>query len=228
MSVVAVVPIRAADALSEDGKARFQLQGRALWDISLDQALNCKGLSRVVAAYDDDIMLGFLAPWESRGVTLLKRPRELSLKGKTTLDVLRWVMQGLTALGHDVRYGMLLETTHPLRPKGIIDQVAAAISQGESDSMITCHPVHYNFWRSRGDQPVARVPGSGEDVDVAMYQELLGICSAFSAKALAGENPFGERVDIVPIDRFWATIDVRDADGLWLAGTYLNHLGITL
>lgn len=227
LTIAVIIPIRFVDCCQDDGTPRLLIKGRTLWDVTIEQALHCQTVKTVVVAYDDDRFLPHLAPWRDR-VTALKRPAELSRAGVTTIDVVRFALKALPALGLAADKGMLLEITHPLRPKDILAQVAQVADSDEVDSVVTCRTARYNFWRSEDQGPVTRLVGPAEADHVGMYQEMVGICSVFSAAALDGDNPFGERVDIVPIDRFWSTIDVRDEDGAWLAETYLNRLGISL
>lgn len=226
-TVVAVIPIRYVDVCAQDGSPRFLLSGRTLWDITIARAVAAAGLSAVVVAYDDDRFLPALERWQGK-VVPLKRPPELSLAPYTTMDVLAFVARSMGVQSQNPDFVMLLEITHPLRPKGIIDQVAAVPANGAVDSVVTCHPQHYNFWRREPDGVMKRIAGPGEVDGVAMYQELTGICSLFSPHWLGTETPFGEMVDVVPIDRFWAAIDVRDDDGLWLAQRYLERTGVEL
>lgn len=226
MTIAAIIPIRYVDCCLDDGTPRLTLKGRTLWDITLEQALD-SGAVHVVVAYDDDRFLPHLERWGER-IIKVRRPAELSTAARTTIDVLRFALGELNRRGIAAGKGMLLEITHPLRPKDIIAQVARVAQSDEVDSVVTCRTARYNFWRREDDGPVTRLIGPGEAAHVGMYQEMVGICSVFSAEALNGDNPFGERVDIVPIDRFWSTIDVRDVDGAWLAETYLDHLGITV
>ena len=227
MSAVAidvVVPIRYSDCCGADGTPRFRLQDRALWDITFDQALAAKSPRRVIVAYDDPRFEAALAP-RAGAVVGYRRPAHLSEPGITTLDVLADVAADALQSGNASDYMLLLEITHPLRPRGIVDEVTRAIEASRPDSLITCHRVRYNFWRRAEDASMERIRGAGEPGAGAVFQELIGIASAFRTDLLAGDNPFGERVDMAPIDRFWATVDVRDADGLWLAERYLERIG---
>ncbi|MEQ8195399.1 MAG: hypothetical protein RIB59_13010 [Rhodospirillales bacterium] len=223
MKIAAVIPIRFKDCCAPDGKPKRTLSGKPLWAITLDQALAAKTLDKVIVAYDDDAFLPHCEPWSGK-IEALKRPEALSRKGVTTLDVLAFVAE----TRGDNDYFMLLEITHPLRPKGIIDQMIAAAEAQKVDSLITCHPVHYTFWRRDEHGRMGRIAGTGDRAQVALFQELTGIGSVFSAEALRGDDPFGGHVDVVPIERFWAAIDVRDDDGLWLAEQYLKRTGAKL
>ncbi len=227
MKVDAVIPIRLSDCCDADGEPRFVLAGKPVWDITIGRAVASDALRRVLVAYDDPRFEPHLEGWGER-ITRVLRPPELSRPDKTTLDVMTFVAERATEAGDGPDYLMLLEITHPLRPAGIISEIVEAVRAQAPDSLVTCHRVHYNFWRRAGDGPVSRLAGAGDAAEVAMFQELLGIGSVFALRCLVSENPFGENVDIVPIDRFWAVIDVRDEDGLWLAQRYLERVGMDL
>jgi len=227
MNVSAVIPIRYGDCFNEDGAPRMRLAGHELWEITLRQACEATSLDQVVVAYDDERFLGHLKPWDDQIITCL-RPKTLSGDNSTTLDVLAFVAGWLSEQGIGADYLMLLEITHPLRPKGIIDDLVGSTGAQNADSLITSYPIHYNFWRRDEAGRMDRISGTGENAEIGLYEELTGICSMFRPRCLASDNPFGEQVDLVPIDRFWATIDVRDEDGCWLAEQYLKRLKITL
>jgi len=220
VKVVGVVPIRYQDCCRADGSPAATLDGRPVWAHTLDQAVAARSLDRVIVAHDDDRFLAHLAPWADR-VQTLYRPETLSRPGVTTLDVLAFVAEHLADAEPD--YLMLLEITHPLRPPGVIDQVVATLEGQPADALVTCRPVHYTFWRQNEHGVVQRIAGAGDRAQVRMYQELIGIGSLFRPAVLRAGDPFGGRVDMVPIDRFWATVDVRDADGLWLAERCLER-----
>ncbi len=225
--VDAVIPIRARDCLKADGTPRFVLQGRTLWDITLGHALAADGLRAVIVAHDDETFATSLTNADPR-LTKVRRPDRLSASGVTTVEVLRETARLRIELGLGADYYLLMEITHPLRPKALVSDLLTALATDRPDSLITCHPVHYNFWRRDADGATSRVVGEGDQVELAIFQELIGIGSLFRTETLLGDSPFGERVDIVPIDRFWATIDVRDEDGLWLAESYLQRIGTSV
>ncbi len=226
-TVDAVIPIRTADCLNASGAPRFALQGRALWDITIGHALAAAGLRSVVVAHDDDAFAERLDRTDGR-LAPVRRPERLSAAGVTTLDVLREIARTRIEAGDGADYYLLMEITHPLRPKALVADLLTALETDRPDSLITCHPVHYNFWRRDESGATDRVAGEGDSAAVGMFQELIGIGSLFRAENLLSDNPFGDHVDIVPIDRFWATIDVRDEDGLWLAESYLERVGATV
>ena len=90
-----------------------------------------------------------------------------------------------------------------------------------ADSIFTARAVHYNFWKP-GSAGLERITGDGDDEHI--LEEMIGICSLFSPRFLGSDNPFGEVVDVAPINRFWAAIDIRDDDTLWVAEQYLQKI----
>lgn len=226
-TIDAVLPLRYADCCHDDGTPRFMLQGRTLWDITLDQALAAEVPGKIIVAYDDPAFDTLLS---DRGdpITRYQRPETLSESGVTTLDVLANVAAHFGEAGGGADYLMLLEITHPLRPRGIVDELSRAVLNDQPDSLITCHQVLYNFWRKGAEGGMERVRGAGEPGAAPLFQELIGIGSVFRSDLVQTANPFGDRVDVAPIDRFWATVDVRDEDGLWLAEKYLERVDAQL
>ena len=222
----AVIPIRFADACFEDGSPRYLLQGRPLWDWTIEQALEKNGLNKSIVAYDDTRFEKHLDRWNNELIKFV-RPKHLSRHGISLFEVVEYVIGHIYSKNETPDYVMMLEITHPLRPKGIIQQLVEITQQNFSDSVFTVYPVHYNFWRQESDDSMKRFQGSGDNRQINMLRELTGICSIFRFDLLKSENPFGEEIDMVPIDRFWATIDVRDDDGLWLAEQYLNRISWT-
>jgi hypothetical protein len=182
---------------------------------------------RIVAAYDDDRFVGLLAEWGD-ALARHRRPGELSRPGVTTLDVLAEAARSFDGAGNGPDYLLLMEITHPLRPKGIVDELIAVAAADRPDSLITCRPAHYNYWHRADDGPTTRIVGANEPNAGALFQEMIGIGSVFRKETLLSDNRFGDRVDMAPIDRFWATIDVRDPDGLWLAEKYLERIDTEL
>jgi len=227
MTVSAVVPIRYRDCFDDQGEPLFSLSGRPLWEITLSQAFKSKMLSNVIVAYDDPRFLDKLGSWQEK-VVLCERPPYLSEQEASIMDVLAFTAKEADQSGYGSDYYMLIEITHPLRPDGIIDQMVGALEDLDVDSLITCRRSHYSLWRRDGRGATTRILGPYEKEETELFQELIGICSVFKGRCLRSGVPFGEKVDIVPIDKFWATIDVRDEDGLWLAESYLSRFGIDI
>ncbi len=218
----AVVPVRYSDCCHEDGTPKYVLQGKPLWDWTIEQIVETNYLAKTIIAYDDSRFETHLKKWNGI-ITKYLRPKHLSEDSVTLFNVADHVLNQINKDNEPPDYTLILEITHPLRPKGIIQQLVDNAIQGTADSIFTVYPVHYNFWREELE-PMKRLQGSGDNKNVKMYRELTGICSVFKFGLLNNENPFGEEIMMVPIDRFWATIDVRDNDGLWLAEQYLMKI----
>lgn len=222
MNIHAIIPIRFQDCCKEDGGPKYILQNKPLWEWTIEHALEEESLEGIVVAYDDPRFERYLEKWGKRIIKFL-RPPFLSEKKVNLFQVANYVVHHLDSDWELPEYTMILEITHPLRPKGITRQLINALKDTPVDSIFTVHPIHYNFWKTtqRGN---LRIEGSGDNAEVKIFQELIGICSIFRTILLASEQPFGEIVDMIPIHRFWSTIDVRDEDGLWLAEQYLKRI----
>jgi CMP-N-acetylneuraminic acid synthetase len=223
MKTIAVIPIRYADCCQEDGSPRNLLREKPLWQWTFEVAAAAKSLEHIIVAYDDDRFLPFLDGLDPRFIPF-KRPDFLSGEGYKSLDVLTHVAKGLPDPAAEADYMMLLEITHPLRPKGLLEHIIELMSQNPADSLVTVRPVHYNFWK-RDSSGVRRIVGSGDDPVTDMYSELIGIGGLFSRNCLLTDNPFGDSSALVPIEGIWSQVDVRDTDDLWLAEATLALIG---
>lgn len=226
MKINAVIPIRYQDCFNADDSPKFMLREKALWEYTLDQAIEeSDALDQVIIAYDDKRFESHLTPWlEHSKVQGYLRPPFLSDNNISVLDVLAHIGSWLQNSGETPNYLMLMEITHPLRPQGIIRQLVKAVQEHPVDSLVTVYPVHYNFWRQDERGQIIRMQGQGDNPKVKMHQEIAGVCSLFRPELLQSDSPFGEEIDMIPIERFWATIDVRDQEGLWLAEAYLKKI----
>jgi len=222
MKIDAIIPIRFEDCCNSDGTPKYLLQKEPLWDRTFRDAIRSKVLNRIIIAFDDERFLPHLDKWGGKLEGFL-RPKSLSKSGITSLDVLAHVLSSQKETRILPDYSMLLEISHPLRPKEIIKQSVNTAKNLVLDSLITVHPVHYNFWKINKNDDVSRIEGSGDNQEISIFQELIGICSIFSS-SFSLSNPFGEKIHMIPIERFWATIDVRNEDGLWLAERYLEKI----
>lgn len=223
MKTVAVIPIRYADCCSDDGAPRCMLREKPLWQWTFECAAAAASLEHIIVAYDDDRFVPALAGLDKRFIGC-KRPEFLSGEGYKSLDVLAHVAKELPSPAAGSDHLMLLEITHPLRPKGLLEHIIELMRQNPADSMVTVRPVHYNFWK-RDSGGVRRIVGSGDDPVTDIYSELIGIGALFTRESLLTDNPFGDSSALVPIEGVWSQVDVRDADDLWLAEATLALIG---
>jgi len=222
MNIAAIIPIRYKDCFKQDGTPKYFLQKDPLWEWTFRDAIKSQVLNRIIIAFDDERFLPYLDKWEGKLEGYL-RPKFLSEPGITSLDVLSHVLSHEKDRNTSPDYVMLLEITHPLRPPGIISQLVENTKKQSVDSLVTVYPVHYSYWKKNETGEINRIEGSGDNKKILIYQELIGICSIFRSN-FSSSNPFGEQIDMVPIERFWASIDVRNEDGRWLAERYLDKI----
>lgn len=220
-TVSAIIPIRYSDCFDTSGKAKKNLKGAPLWRFTFDSALACTEFTNVIVAYDDARFESELASYP--GFKRFLRPPNLSRSGVTVMDVMMFVANQFPKSFTTPDYLMLLEITHPLRPKNLLKQLVDAINANPVDSLVTTYPVSYNFWRQEENGSVERIEGHGDQPGVKFYQEMLGIGSMFSFRDLERSQPFGDSINLAPIGEFWATVDTRDADDLWLAEKLLER-----
>lgn len=222
----AFIPIRYSDCVDSTKNMLYSLQGKPLWDFTIEKAFKSDIIDEIYVGYDDDNCLSYLSKYISEKIILIKRPDYLSLNGVTTLEVLAFI-----ASLHDYSstdYWVLLEISHPLRPEGIIDEVILRMKDLQVDTLLTVSPLRYNIWIDSVDTGIEKIIGASEQSNVIIYQELLGIGSIFKQENLVSDDFFGDEIDIIPVEKFWSKIDLKNEDDIWLANAYLEKIKTNL
>lgn len=223
-TVCAVIPIRTGDVCDADCKPKVLLRGAPLWVYTFEAALKAASLQRIIVAADDARFYQYVDEFPRLEHPIV-RPPYLSAVEMTTLDVLGYVTARLSGEGYCPDYYMLLEITHPIRPRAIIDRLVDIAESRAFDSMFTAYVGAYNYWYETGSREFARVRVKAGRTRSPLYQEMIGLASLFRSELLQSDDPYGQKVGIVPIHGLEGLIDTREEEGLWLAEQYLQRFG---
>lgn len=207
MKITAVIPVRFQDYYDKKNQRVFHYKNKPLWEHTIQSAIASRKMDQVIIAYDDDRIIPMLSCHGSN-VEIVKRPEFLSLEGVTTLDVLQHVAAKILS-GSAVDYFMLLEISHPDRPRALLDRLIETAENTPADSHITVKPIKYNYWVKHNESGTSRIVGGGENTDISVYQELLGIGSLFRAQVCSSGDVLGGEVNMIPLDGDWVDVDIR-------------------
>ena len=143
LEVLAIIPVRGRDA-EVDG-APVQLAHRPLIAYTIEAALKSPMVNRTVVTTDSPtarelaLELGAEAPFI--------RPEELANAGVTLDRVLQHCVAWLAE--HEAYHPvavMSVETSHPIRPPGLLDQVAGMLMEQQLDTVFTVYEERHAFW----------------------------------------------------------------------------------
>ena len=112
---------------------------------SIEYALGSKLVNEVMISTDDSKISKIAI---ESGVTVIKRPPELSADTSTTESSIEHFIN-IAKQKPDII--VLLQATSPLRPKGSLDKALNHFKKGEYDSLLSICPTHNFFWRMKGD-----------------------------------------------------------------------------
>lgn len=222
LQVLAIIPVRGKDA-EVDGKPVL-LANRPLISYTIETALNSPIVNRTVVTTDSPstrelaISLGAEAPFI--------RPAELAEPGVSLDQVLQHCARWL-AEEEDYRPSavMSLETSHPIRPDGLLDQVAGSLVEQRLDTVFTVYEEHHAFWGvdEYGElSPIGEEETKPRALRRPMYREIAGLALVCRSEVLLHQGRrFGERVGIIPLREAYALVDTQDPEGLELAEFFL-------
>jgi len=212
-----IIPIREADVFA--GGEPIRLAGRPLLAYTIDAAREASRLDRVVVSTDGQAAAD-LARSLGADVPFL-RPSELARPGIRLWQVLQhcaaWLEeQQAERFAHVV----LLEASHPVRPRGLVDRVVDALASSDCDSVLTAHEERHAFWMQTPEgeiHPVAVDQDSARNKKLPLFREVAGLaCASRRSVVAAGLGP-GRNVGIVPVRSWFGIIDTQDPFGLIVA-----------
>jgi len=148
---VGIIPVREADILV-DGHPRM-LGGQPLLAYTVRAGLDAALVDRVVVSTEGRGAAD-LARALGADVPFL-RPAELARPGVTIWQVLRHCVEWLAEQEGD-RFDtvVLLETSHPVRPVGLVDRVVEALRSSDCDSVLTAQEEH--IWKGNENAEFSR------------------------------------------------------------------------
>jgi len=148
--MLAIIPARGGSKGVADKNIRL-LNGKPLIVWSIEQALACPQITRIVVSTDSPAIaeIALNAGAQVPGL----RPDYLATDAVATEPVLLHVLDTWCADGQPEAF-VLLQPTSPLRLPGSIDAAIAEYKLQEADSLVSVCESHAFFWRNHGS-PVA-------------------------------------------------------------------------
>lgn len=120
--------------------------------------------------------------------------------------------------GRSPQLVVVLEPTHPFRPRGLIRRTVENLAEREHlDSVVCVRRFTANLWRRERDGEIHALGDTGTGRDETYFQELVGLALATRPRVLQAGRRLGDAVGFEIVDQSWALVDVRDDSGLAVA-----------
>jgi len=138
--IVAIIPARGGSKRIPHKNIKL-LAGKPLLSYSIDAAIQCRLVDRIIVSTDDP-KIAKVARFD--GAEVFMRPREISQDESSTEDVLINVAGRLEEEKYFPDYIVLLQPTSPLRDAPIINKGIKMIVEADADSLVSvCEIQHY-------------------------------------------------------------------------------------
>lgn len=129
------------------------------------------------------------------------------------------------ARGRDAGIVVVLEPTHPFRPKGLIRRTAENLAARDHlDSVVCVRRFTANLWRRTADGEILALSEGGDSRDAVYFQEMVGLALAARPHLFEGGRRLGDAVGFEVVDQTWALVDVRDDTGFAVAEALAGRL----
>ena len=224
LHVVAIVPIRSTDPETPHG-GMMTLAGRSLLTYTIEAAQASRHVKRILVTTDHAGIAQLAKDLGAESPFL--RPPALAAPdvplGAVLQHAVKWLDENSKT---PVDLVTLLEITHPVRPRGLIDQVIDVLLSEELDSAFAAREERHEFWTMDESGDLARVRPRDETprhILQPLYKEMGGLVTVIRADVARSGQRLGRRVGLVPVRDLSSLVDLHDADGRTLAELLLRH-----
>ena len=139
---IAIIPARAGSKRIP-GKNMRKLGDKPLVNYTIEAALACKHIDKIVVSSDIPELAAVVSEYQSEKLLFLKRPQELSGDFVTTEDVLVHVVNEVNTK-NAISAVITLLPTSPFRNAEIIDRCISLFYEKRADAVLTFSLEHIN------------------------------------------------------------------------------------
>jgi CMP-N-acetylneuraminic acid synthetase len=214
--VLAIIPARGGSK-GIIKKNLVKLGGKPLVEFSIDVALGCRKIDKIVVSSDDDSVLELA---KKHSVDVLKRPKELAGDLTSLKEVIEEVLQ------HYEGYVLivLLQPTSPLRT---VETVDIAISEflknyNEYDSLVPLCKSSTKIGVIKEGKYIANYPIGKQRQELPPTYKECGTVFVFKRAVIEKGGFFGDNIYPFIIEDHAEAIDIDGVDDLELAEFYLK------
>lgn len=140
MSVIAIIPARGQSSLRK--KNIRLLAGKPLIAYTIETALNCPSIDRVIVSTDDEEIATVARKY--RGEVPFIRPKELAMADTPMLPVLQHTVAFLEDCDEKIDIVVLLDPTAPLRSIDDVESCIKKLKETKADSVVSVCEAEHN------------------------------------------------------------------------------------
>jgi len=217
-NVVCLIPARGGSKGLPRKNIR-PLAGKPLIAYSIEAALSCRLIDRVIVTTDDQEIAETSRKYGAE--VPFMRPAELAVDDATTESVLQhavlWLEQNEK---YQVDIVVFLQPTDIFRKKWMLETVIkTVVGDSNIDSAFIAFETHKNFWRKIDGKPIRLldIPYGPRQKREHVYREDTGLACATRAEFVRQGKRLGPRVSIVANADVASFIDIEDEFTFWLA-----------
>jgi CMP-N,N'-diacetyllegionaminic acid synthase len=217
-NVVCLIPARGGSKGLPRKNIR-PLAGKPLIAYSIEAALSCRLIDRVIISTDDQEIAETSRKYGAE--VPFMRPAELAVDDATTESALQhavlWLEQNEK---YQVDIVVFLQPTDIFRKQWMLQTVIEQVLGDQTiDSAFIAFETHKNFWRKVEGKPVRLldIPYGPRQKREHVYREDTGVACATRAEFVRQGKRLGPRVSIITNSDVASFIDIEDEFTFWLA-----------
>jgi len=210
LNITAVIPIK-GDSL--------KINGNSLLSYSVERAVESDLINNVIVSTDSENTAELAC---SLGAdTPFLRPKELSYDYVGLNQVMSYTISQLNDLGQYPDFVIILEETHPFRPKGFMDELIREMIYTNVDTLIPAYEEYKTFYKKEknGLIPIDQgfIPKKFKE---PLFAGIAGLGILVKPEILLEERLTGNNVGVFPVPHKLSPIEIHDEED----ATYFKEL----
>jgi rhamnosyltransferase len=213
LHITAVIPIK--------GESR-KISGKHLMAYTIERALEAELVNDVVVSTDSEITaetarsLGATAPF--------LRPKDLSYDYVGLNRVMSYTISQLYVLNQLPDLVLILQETHPFRPKGFLDAMIRKMLYTGVDTLIPASKDYNLFFKKEKDEVFTLDNGLvPQKFKEPLYAGIAGLGILLKPQFLQDEMLMGNNVGVYPIEHKLCSLEIQTDSDIKYFGDLLEH-----
>ncbi|MGD8172519.1 cytidylyltransferase domain-containing protein [Vibrio sp. TRT 21S02] len=170
MKILAVIPARSGSKRLPKKNIKV-LNGKPLIQWSIESAINCKLISKVVVSTDCEDIANIAL--NSGAEVPFIRPKNLSEDSSSSIDVILHALDHYKDKGENYDFVMLLQPTSPIRSQAHNESAIELLKSKEADAVVSvCECEHSPLWANTLPESLSMDSFISDDIKNSRSQEL--------------------------------------------------------
>jgi len=202
LNIIAVIPVKGES---------LRVNGKSLLSYTVESALKTELINQVVVSTDTEETASLARSLGANAPFL--RPKELSFDYVGLNQVMAYTVSKLNTMGQFPDLIIILEETHPFRPKLFIDELIREMIYTNVDTLIPASEEYKSFYKKDNNELIPLDQGFiPQKFKEPLFAGIAGLGMVVKPEILLEESLTGTNIGLFPIHHKLSTTEIHDEE----------------